>query len=226
MTDRGARRAPRIGAVIFDMDGVIVDTEPWWHEVRAAWAAGLGRTWFRADTQACMGLNSRDWSVVMRERLGLEMPAEQVQEAIVSRLVARYARERVPEVPGAVEAVARIASGMPAAIASSAHREVIAAALRSVGLAGRLPVVVSSDDVPRGKPSPDVYLEAARRLGMDPEACLVIEDSYNGVLAGVAAGMTVILVPNPSFPPAVGTADHAHGVVASLADLDPLRPFD
>jgi beta-phosphoglucomutase-like phosphatase (HAD superfamily) len=226
MTDPAVRPAPRIEAVIFDMDGVIVDTEPWWHEVRAAWAAGLGRTWTHADTQACMGLNSRDWSAVMRERLELEMPAEQVQDAIVSGLVARYARERVPEVPGAVAAVARIASGMPAAIASSAHREVIAAALRSVGLAGRLPVVVSSDDVPRGKPSPDVYLDAARRLAVEPAACLVIEDTYNGVRAGVAAGMTVILVPNPSFPPAPGTAELAHRVVATLAGLDPLRPFD
>ncbi len=220
-----APKPPPIEAVIFDMDGVIVDSEPWWHAVRVAWAAEHGRTWTHADSQACMGLNSRDWAIVMRQRLSLDLAPAEVERAIVERLVARYAAEPAPQVPGAVEAVARISGELPAAIASSAHRDVIATALRSVGLAGRLRAVVSSDDVARGKPAPDVYLEAARRLGVAPAACLVVEDSYNGVVAGKAAGMTVVLVPNPSVPPIDGTAALADLVRARLADLDPRDPW-
>ncbi len=208
-------------AVIFDLDGVIVDSEPWWHAARVDWAAGLGRTWTEADSRACMGLGSRQWSVEMQARLGLDMPLEAVVDAIVGALVDRYHRSPAPRIPGAVEAVRRIAGTLPVAIASGSHAAVIDAALRAVGLADLFGAVVSADDVVLGKPAPDVYLEAARRLGVAPAGCLVVEDALNGTLAGKAAGMTVVLVPNPSFPPGEGTADHADMVVARLADLDP-----
>ncbi len=210
-----------IEAVLFDLDGVIVDSEPWWHAVRIEWAAARGLTWTEADNRACMGRNSRDWARIMQERLHLDLTIPQIERAIMGALVEKYAHEPAPRVPGAVEAVARIAARFPSAIASSAHPSVIRAALRAVGLEDCFRVVVSSDDVPAGKPAPDVFLEAARRLGVPPERCLVVEDSLNGVLAGRAAGMTVVLIPNPSFLPGEGTAEAADFVIARLADLDP-----
>jgi HAD superfamily hydrolase (TIGR01509 family) len=212
-----------IAAVLFDLDGVIVDSEPWWHAVRVEWAAARGLTWTEADNRACMGRDSRDWARIMQERLRLDLTIPQIERAILDAMVQKYAREPAPCVPGAVEAVARIAATIPSAIASSSHPAVISAALRAVGLAECFRVVVSGNDVPAGKPAPDVYLEAARRLGISPERCLVVEDSLNGVLAGRAAGMTVVLVPNPSFLPGEGTVEAANFVIARLADLDPRR---
>jgi HAD superfamily hydrolase (TIGR01509 family) len=211
-----------IEAVIFDLDGVLVDSEIWWHEVREAWAAALGRTWTFEDSHAVMGANSRGWARIMRERMGLQPGADgAIEAAIVDGLVDRYRREGPPRIDGAVEAARRIALTLPTAVASSAHRAVIDAALSATGLDETIRVVVSSDEVEHGKPAPDVYLEAARRLGRPPSACLVVEDSRNGVLAGVAAGMTVVLVPNAAVPPAPGAHEAADLVVSRLADLDP-----
>ena len=212
---------PLIDVVIFDLDGVIVDSEVWWDEVRSAFAADHGRTWSKADQAAVMGANSRGWSRIMRERLELDMADTDIEQAIVDGVVARFARDGAPQIDGAVEAVRRIAARRPVAIASSAHRRVIDAALDATGLAETFAVVLSSDDVAHGKPAPDVYLEVARRLGADPARALVVEDSRNGVLAGKAAGMTVVLVPNESVPPAPGTAEAADLVIARLAELDP-----
>ncbi len=211
--------ADTIGAVIFDLDGVLVDTEPWWHEVRVAWAAVRGLTWSVEDSHACMGRNSREWSAIMQERLRIHDAPARIERDIVDGLVRRYAREAVPVVAGAPEAARRIAAQFPVAIASSAHPAVIASALDAAGLAAVFGTVVSSDDVPAGKPAPDVYLEAARRLGVPPARCLVVEDSRNGVLAGRAAGMRVVLVPNASVPPGRGAAEAADLVLERLDDL-------
>ncbi len=212
-----------VGAVIFDLDGVLVDTEPWWHGVRVDWAAARGRTWTDDDSRACMGRSSREWAEVMRERLEIDVPLADIEAAIVEALVTRYATREVPIVPGAAAAAAAIAARLPVAIASSAHPAMIRAALSATGLADLFRVVVSSDDVAAGKPAPDVYLEAAHRLGVDPSLCLVIEDSLNGVLAGRAAGMRVVLVPNPSVPLGPGVTEEASAVVGRLADL-PIVP--
>jgi HAD superfamily hydrolase (TIGR01509 family) len=208
------------GPVIFDLDGVIVDSEIWWDEVRQDFAKGHDRGWTEDDRAAVMGANSAAWSRIMRERLRLDLPDADIERVIVDAVVARYRDEGAPVIPGAVETVRRIAASRPVAIASSAHPAVIAAALDATGLAGTFPVVVSSDEVAHGKPAPDVYLEAARRLGVDPSACLVVEDSINGVRAARAAGMTVVLVPNASVPPAPGAAEAADLVLDRLADLD------
>lgn len=207
--------------VIFDLDGVIVDSEIWWDEVRTAFAAAHDRTWTGADQAAVMGANSRGWSRIMRERLELDLPDAAIERAIVDGVVARFERDGAPRIDGAVEAVRRIAARRPVAIASSAHRRVIDAALEATGLAGTFAVVLSSDDVEHGKPAPDVYLEVARRLGVEPRRALVVEDSRNGVLAGKAAGMTVVLVPNHAVPPAPGAAEAADLVLDRLAALDP-----
>jgi len=168
-----------------------------------------------------MGANSRGWAHVMRVRLDLGMDEDDIQARIVTGVVQRYQREGAPEIPGAIETVRRIAATRPVAVASSAHRDVIDAALAAAGLEEILNVVVSSDEMAHGKPAPDVYLEAARRLGVAPGACLVVEDSFNGVRAGKAAGMTVVLIPNESVPPAPGTHELADLVLDRLADLDP-----
>lgn len=214
--------APRIEAIVFDLDGVLVDSEVWWHEVRVEWAAARGLTWTRADSNAVMGPNSRGWARIMRERLGLD-PAEEpeILRAIVAGVVDRFEREGAPVIAGAVEAAARLAAAYPVAIASSAHADVIRVALESTGLAASIPIAVSSDEVEHGKPAPDVYLEAARRLGMAPERCLVVEDSLNGVRAARAAGMVVVLVPNEHVPPAPGAAELADLVLERLEQLDP-----
>jgi len=207
--------------VIFDLDGVLVDSEIWWDEVRQAFARDHDRTWTTDDRAAVMGANSRAWAGIMRDRLRLDLPVEAIERAIVDGVVDRFRREGAPVIDGAVEAARRIAGERPVAIASSAHHDVIAAALEATGLADVFEVIVSSDDVEHGKPAPDVYLETARRLRADPGSCLVVEDSFNGVRAGRAAGMTVVLVPNASVPPAPGTHGLADLVLERLADLDP-----
>jgi HAD superfamily hydrolase (TIGR01509 family) len=209
-----------IRAVIFDLDGVLVDSEIWWDESRMAFADQHGRTWTTDDRTAVMGANSRGWSATMRERLGLTLADLEIERAIVDGVVDRYRREGPPLIPGAIDTVRRVAADVPVAVASSAHPEVIAAALDATGLTGVFSVVVSSDSVAHGKPAPDVYLEAARQLGCDPGDCLVIEDSRNGVLAARNAGMTVVLVPNESVPPAPGTSSLADVVLDRLSVLD------
>lgn len=207
--------------MIFDLDGVLVDSEIWWDEVRQAFATAHGRSWGPDDQAAVMGANSAAWARTMRERLRLDMDATAIEAAIVDGVVDRYRREGPPIIDGAVAAVERIAAEHAVAVASSAHRAVIDAALGAIGLAQAFAVVVSSDEVAHGKPAPDVYLEAARRLGADPRSCLVVEDSRNGVAAARAAGMTVVLVPNASVPPAPGTHELADVVLERLADLEP-----
>jgi HAD superfamily hydrolase (TIGR01509 family) len=216
-----ARTDEPFAAVIFDLDGVIVDSEIWWDDARREWAESLGLSWTTEDRAAVMGANSAQWSRTMRERLEVTETPAAIESTIVERVIRRYEEEGPPLIPGAVEAVRRIARTYAVAVASSAHRAVIDAALRTTGLAEVFRVVVSSDEVAQGKPAPDVYLLTAGRLGLAPEACLVVEDSRNGVLAARAAGMTVILVPNRSIPPAAGAEEAADLVLPSLGDFDP-----
>lgn len=207
-------------AVVFDLDGVIVDTEIWWDDERARFAHAHRRDWTFEDRRAVMGANSATWSRIMRDRLRLDLATEAIERAVVDAMVERYRRLGAPNIDGAAETVARIAERLPVAVASSAHPRVIAAALEATGLANVFRAVVSADELPAGKPAPDVYLEAARRLGVDPRRSLAVEDSLNGVRAARAAGMTVVLVPNASVPPAPGASDLADATLSSLADLD------
>jgi HAD superfamily hydrolase (TIGR01509 family) len=210
---------PAFDAVVFDLDGVLVDSEVWWNDVRIEFARRHGRAWTEDDQRAVMGGNSRQWSATMRERLRLDLAPEDIERDIVDGVVARYEAEGPPLIAGAVEVVRRVARDLPIAVASSAHREVIDAALRALGLADAFAVIVSSDEVGRGKPEPDVYREAARRLGVAPGRCLVVEDSRNGVLAARAAGMTVVLVPNETVPPAPGTHEAADHLADSIGGI-------
>lgn len=212
----------RFDAVLFDLDGVLVDTEPWWDEVRESFAAAHGRRWGPEDQAAVMGANSRGWAAIMRRRLGLRAMTEHaILDAIVGGVLACYRDREPPQVPGALEALRRIASARPVAIASSSHPAILAAAVDALGLRDVLGAVVSSDEVAHGKPAPDVYLRAAGLLAVASDRCLVVEDSVNGVRAGHAAGMTVVLVPSHSVPPSPEARALAHVVLDRLADLDP-----
>ncbi len=217
-------RLSQFDAVLFDLDGVLVDTEPWWQEVRVAFAARHGRTWGHDDQASVMGGNSLEWAAIMQRRLDLpDVPVEVILDEIVAGVVGCYRRSAPPVIGDAPDQVRRVALELPVAIASSSHRAVIDAAVEALRLGDVLGAVVSSDEVPMGKPAPDVYLRAADALGADPARCLVVEDSLNGVRAGKAAGMTVVLVPNPSVPPAGNAYDLADVVLARLADLHPDR---
>ena len=208
-------------AIVFDLDGVLVDSEIWWDEIRQAFAARRGKTWTTADRAAVMGHNSLGWARVMRDRLDLDESPEAIADEVVGAMVDRYAAEGAPLLDGAVETVRRVAATHPLGIASSAHPRVIEAALRTSGLSDAFRAVTASDEVEHGKPSPDVYLLAARRLGVAPADCLVVEDSLNGVLAARAAGMVVVLVPNAAVPPAPGAAAAADVVLTRIDELDP-----
>jgi len=217
----GAGRA--FDAVIFDMDGVIVDTGPVWGSARAGFAARFGLAWGAEDERHVAGVSSREWAAIMRDRLGIEMPEAEIQRAIVDAMVGRLRTDGAPRIDGAVEAVRAVADRHPSALASGADPEIIAAVLEATALADAFGAVVSADEVERGKPQPDVFLEAARRLGVAPERCLVIEDSLFGVRAGRAAGMVVVLVPNPHAPDSEIAKVEADHVVARLGLVDPDR---
>jgi len=207
-----------IDAVVFDLDGVIVDSEQVWDEVREAYVRETGGTYTDRSARDMMGMSSPEWSRYMAEALRVPGTPEEINAAIVERMLARYG-EAPPLLPGALEAVRRVGASVPLAIASSSNRELIDVVLRASGLAADFRATVSSEEVPRGKPWPDVYLEAARRLGVDPARCGAVEDSHNGIRSAKAAGMRVVAVPNAHYPPddeALGLADV---VVPSIDEL-------
>jgi HAD superfamily hydrolase (TIGR01509 family) len=207
-----------VEAVVFDLDGVIVDSEQVWDEVREAYVRETGGTYTDRSARDMMGMSSPEWSVYMAEELGVPGTAEEINAAIVARMLERYG-EAPPLIPGAVEAVRRIAAWVPLAIASSSNRELIDVVLRVSGLAADFAATVSSEEVARGKPSPDVYLEAARRLGVDSNRCGAVEDSHNGIRSAKAAGMRVVAVPNPHYPPDDEALALADLVVPTIGEL-------
>ena len=209
-----------IDAVVFELDGVIVDSEQVWDEVREEYTGEVGGTYTAAAARDMMGMSSHEWSRYLAERLGVPGTPEEINAAIVERMLARYG-ESPPLVPGAVEAVRRVAARWPLAIASSSNPELIEVVLRAAGLRELFPVAVSSQEVARGKPEPDVYLEAARRLGVEPVRCAAVEDSQNGIRSAKVAGMRVVAVPNPHFPPDDEALAQADAVVAAIGELTP-----
>jgi HAD superfamily hydrolase (TIGR01509 family) len=205
-------------AIVFDLDGVLIEGEEIWDQVRQELVRDGGGRW-RADAQAAMmGMSSPEWSRYMAEELGLPMTPAAISEETVDRVIARYARE-LPLVDGAVEVVQALARRWPLALASSANRPVIDFVLDRSGLAASFRATVSSEEVPHGKPAPDVYLAAAARLGVDPGRCAAVEDSSNGLRAAAAAGMRVVAVPNRRFPPAPETVAAADLAVGDLREL-------
>jgi HAD superfamily hydrolase (TIGR01509 family) len=209
-----------IEAVVFDLDGLLIETEEIWDEVREALVRERGGRWTDSAQRDMMGMSSTEWSTYLHDTAGLEEPPEELNRLVVERMAERY-REHLPLLPGAVEAVERLAARWPLAVASSSNRSLIDLVLELSGLAPRFRATVSSEEVAHGKPAPDVYLEAARRLAVAPERCAAVEDSESGIRAAKAAGMRVVAIPNRSFPPANAVLGSADVVLRSLAELTP-----
>jgi HAD superfamily hydrolase (TIGR01509 family) len=207
-----------IAAVVFDLDGVLVDSEQLWDEVREDLARERGGRWHDQAQADMMGMSSPEWSRYMHDVIGLSEPPDEINAEVVRRLLARY-RESLPLIDGAVEAVERLAARWPLGVASSSNREVIDAVLAAAGITDRFAATVSSEEVARGKPAPDVYLEAARRLGVDDKSCAAVEDSRNGIRSAHAAGMRVIAIPNAHYPPSADALAVADAVLATLDEL-------
>ena len=213
-----------IEAVIFDLDGVLVDSEHVWDEVREELAGERGGRWHERAQADMMGMSSVEWSRYMHDVIGVPDPPEQINAEVVRRMESRYAEE-LPLVDGAVAAVRRLAGTFRLGLASSSNRPLIDLVLTTADLGPHFEVTVSSEEVERGKPAPDVYLETARRLGLAPSLCAAVEDSANGIRAADAAGLCVIAIPNRHYPPPADALALAHVVLNSVTELSE-RTFD
>jgi HAD superfamily hydrolase (TIGR01509 family) len=209
-----------IDAVVFDLDGVIIDSEQLWDEVREGLARERGGRWSKQAQADMMGMSSTEWSRYMHEVVGLAESPEEINREVVRRMLARYS-EHLPLIEGAVDAVKRLAAQWPLGVASSSNRELIDHVLELSGLAPYFEMTVSSEEVERGKPAPDVYLEAARRLGVEPSRSVAIEDSASGIRSAHAARMHVVAIPNRAFPPPADVLALASLVLESIKELDP-----
>jgi HAD superfamily hydrolase (TIGR01509 family) len=208
-----------VTVVVFDLDGVLVDSEQVWDAVREELAHERGGDWHPGAQRDMMGMSSPEWSRYMHDRIGLTEPPGEINRVVVERMLERY-HAGPPWIPGALDAVHRMAGRFTLGLASSSNRELIDAVLAAGGIGGLFGATVSSEEVARGKPSPDVYLEAARRIGADSADCVAVEDSHNGIRSAKAAGMTCIAIPNAHFPPG-DAVEEADLVLGSIGELTP-----
>jgi HAD superfamily hydrolase (TIGR01509 family) len=207
-----------IEAVVFDLDGVLIDSEPVWEHVRRGLVAGYGGHWADDAQQRLMGMSTQEWARYLSEDLGIGLPPSQVARLVIRRMAAQYQRD-LPLLPGAVDAVQRMAERWPLGLASSSPPALIHTVLTTAGIAPLFKATVSTEEVAQGKPAPDVYLTVVSRLGVDPDRAAAVEDSSNGLRSAAAAGTHVIAVPRPEYPPA---ADALARAQATLHDLDEL----
>ncbi len=207
-----------VNAVVFDLDGVLVDSEQLWDSARREVVRDRGGRWTDTATRDMMGMSSPEWSRYLSAELAVPMSPEAINDDVVGRVRELY-RRRLPALPGAREAIERLAGRFVLGLASSSNRPVIDLVLERLGVAAEFAATVSSEEVARGKPAPDVYLEAARRLAAAPERCTAVEDSSAGIRAAAAAGMAVIAIPNRAYPPEPALVAAADLVLDSLHQL-------
>lgn len=207
-----------IEAVVFDLDGVLIASEEVWDSVRERYVRERGGRYDTEVQRAMMGMSAPEWSRYLSEHAGVPGTPAEINRGVVERMIEAYEHE-LRLIPGAVEAVRRTATAFPLALASSSNREVFEKVLEFAGIADCFRATVSSEEVSRGKPAPDVYLEAARRLGVAPDSCAAVEDSHAGIRSAHAAGMRVIAIPNASYPPDEEALELADAVVNSLEEL-------
>jgi HAD superfamily hydrolase (TIGR01509 family) len=209
-------------ALVFDLDGVLLDSEQVWNEAKEELVREQGGRWREDAPRKMMGMSSPEWAGYLHDELGVPLEPEAISDEVVRRLERIY-RDRLPLTDGAIEAVERMGARLPLGLASSSNREIIDLFLELSGLGSRFAVTLSSEEVAHGKPAPDVYLEVLRRLRADPAESVAVEDSENGIRAAKAAGMRVVAVPNPHYPPAPGALSEADDVLTSLHELTPER---
>jgi HAD superfamily hydrolase (TIGR01509 family) len=209
-----------IEAVVFDLDGLLLESEEVWDAVREVYVRERGGRYDAEIQRAMMGMSSNEWSQYLHDAAGIADEPAAINDEVVRRMLAAY-REHLPLIDGAVEAVKRLAARFPLALASSSNRPLIDTVLDEAGLTACFRATVSSEEVGRGKPAPDVYLEAARRLDVEPARCAAIEDSHGGIRSAKAAGMRVIAIPNGSYPPDAESLAQADVTLTSLAELTP-----
>jgi HAD superfamily hydrolase (TIGR01509 family) len=209
-----------IEAVVFDMDGVIVQSEEVWDEVREHYVRERGGRYDDEVQRALMGMSSTEWSSYLHDDAAVPDSPEEINDEVVRRMLARY-REQLPLIPGAADAVHRLAARYPLGLASSSNRVLIKAVLQLSGLEPCFGATVSSEEVAHGKPAPDVYLETANRLGMAPGSCAAVEDSHGGIRSAKAAGMYTVAVPNRTYPPDDDSLALADVVLDSIDELTP-----
>lgn len=208
-----------IQAVVFDMDGVLVDSEPVWEKVRRRVVADHGGRWDDDTQDRMMGMSTGEWSAYLSQDQGVRLTPDEVAETVIGAMAGEYERH-LPLLPGAVEAVTRISERWTVGLASSSPRRLIDAVLHAAGLAGEFAATLSTEEVERGKPAPDGYLAAAARLGIAPENCVAVEDSSNGLRSAAAAGFAaVIAVPHEKYPPAPDALAKARLVLGGLDEL-------
>jgi HAD superfamily hydrolase (TIGR01509 family) len=209
-----------IEAVVFDLDGVLIDSEPVWEQVRRGLVAERGGHWAPDAQRRLMGMSTPEWARYLSEDLGVGLPPDQVAALVVDRMAASY-RDHIPLLPGAVEAVRRLAARWPLGLASSAPAALIETVLEASGLRSCFQVAMSTEQVARGKPAPDIYLAVAARLGVAPADCAAVEDSSNGLRSAAAAGLHVIAIPRPQYPPDPDALAATSLVLPTLAALTP-----
>jgi len=207
-----------IEAVVFDMDGVLIDSEPVWERVRRRFVASRDGHWPADAQDRLMGMSTAEWSAYISTDFGVGLTPQQVASQVIAAMATEYSKH-LPLLPGAIDAVRSMSARWPLGVASSSPRSLIETVLATAGLLSSFAAFVSSEEVPRGKPAPDVYLAAAERLSVSPKACAAIEDSSNGLRSAAAAGFTVIAVPRPEYPPAPDALAAARVVLSSLTDL-------
>jgi HAD superfamily hydrolase (TIGR01509 family) len=211
-----------IDAVVFDLDGVLLQSEEVWDAVRGRYVLDHGGRYDGEVQRAMMGMSAPEWSRYLHDEAGVWEDSEDINRGVVERMLEAY-RHELPLLPGAEEAVRRAAAAFPLGLASSSNRAIFKEVLELAGLAECFSATVSSEEVERGKPAPDVYLEAARRLGVAPERCAAVEDSHAGIRSAKAAGMRVVAIPNAAYPPDEEALLLADEVVESLDELTPRR---
>jgi HAD superfamily hydrolase (TIGR01509 family) len=209
-----------IEAVVFDLDGVLIDSEPVWEQVRRQVVADHGGHWAAGAQQRLMGMSTEEWARYLSEDLGVGLPPDRIAALVIERMAARYT-ERLPLMPGAVEAVRRLAARWPLGLASSSPPSLIETVLDAASLRSSFAVAMSTEQVPHGKPAPDIYLAVAAQLGHRPERCAAVEDSSNGLRSAAAAGLHVVAIPHPKYPPDPDALEKAGLVLTSLAELTP-----
>jgi HAD superfamily hydrolase (TIGR01509 family) len=211
-----------IEAVVFDLDGVLVDSEPVWEQVRRAYVARHAGSWQPDSQSRLMGMSTGEWARYLSEELGVNRPADVVADEVVTEMAERYDAD-LPLMPGAVDAVRNVGARWPLGLASSSPASLIRRVLEDAGLTDAFAATLSTEDVARGKPHPDVYLTVAQRLGVPPQRCAAVEDSSNGLRSAAGAGMTVIAVPHPVYPPRPEALALARLTLANLSELTETR---